>query len=186
MSHLYLPPGVTREMLAEREEREAQAYAQGVFVRDERCREFNPLLVRVDPYLSMVFCREPAPLEAVACGARPGRYNLVREAPGAPLSFIPIIGPDGEFVEPTSRIFDELKAMDWWNADVKRDRQAREDRLEDARRKTEEAERERMTDEVLERYLAGTRTQVSMNPDVPWAQNAAGFKRIKGEKKKAP
>lgn len=182
MGTLYLPAGVSPEMMDERQRREAQA--QTVFLRDERCREFDPLLFRVDPYLSMVFCNDPAPIEVAHCGARPGRYNIVRQVPGAPLSFIPIVGPSGEYVEPTSRVFELLRQMDWWNEDVKRDRNAREDRLEDARRKTQDAERERLNTEVYERYVAGTRTQVSMNPDVPWAQNAAGFNRIKGEKRK--
>jgi hypothetical protein len=179
---LILPPGVTRGMLNERQEREGKAFSGGVFVRDDRCREYDPLLMRADPYLRMVFCREPAPLEAVACGARPGRYNIVRSPPGAPVTFIPITGPDGEFVEPCSSVFEALKQMDWQDPVVQRERKRREEALEEARAKAEAEEMRRMDEEVLEAYLAGTRTQVSMNADTPWAQNAAGYKKVRGNK----
>lgn len=184
MTTLYLPPGVTRELYDERLKREAQAHASGVFVRDERCREFDPLLFRVEPYLSMVFCREPAPLPVVACGARPGRYNIVRQVPGTPVTFLPVVGPDGEYVEPSSRVFQMLDELDSWKPSVKRDRQQRSDRIADARAKAEVDERARMDQEVWERWQAVSRTQVSMNTDTPWAQNHAGHKRVRGEKRK--
>lgn len=171
---LYLPPGVTREMLAERHEREAAAHASGVFVRDNRCREFNPLLLSIDPYLSMVFCREPAPLEAVACGARPGRYNLVLETPGVPVTFIPIIDPDGGYVEPTSEVFTRLGEMDWHDPRVQRHRKMEAQHLEDARAKREQEERRERDEDVYERYMAGNRAFVSMNRDAPWTQSARG------------
>lgn len=182
MPELYLPPSVLRDR---RLENEAQAFAAGVFVRDDRCREFDPLLLNVEPWLRMLFCREPAPLEVVAAGARPGRYNIVREPPhGEPVTFIPIVGPAGEYVEPTSRVFDTLKAMDWWNDEVKRDRVERENRIEDARRKAQAEERRRIDDEVFERFQAVSRTQVSMNPDTAWGQNARGAGLARAEKKR--
>lgn len=176
---LWVPPKVSAELLEERREREARAL---LFMHTTKvCDEFNPELKRIDPALEMVFLPEPMPLDVVSAGGRPGRYNIVREgSKGGPLSFMPIVGPDGEFVEPTSRIFDELKLMDWWDPAVRQARRDREQRLEDARRKRQEEERRELDEEVLERYLAATRTQVSMNDSVPWAQNASGYKRVKG------
>lgn len=180
---LYLPPGVTREMLAKREEREASAFEGGVFASDDRCREFTKLLKHIDPHLSMVFCKEPAPLEAVACGARPGRYNLVRETPGSPVTFIPVISQDGGYAEPTSQIFELLKSMDWQDPRVQRDRRLEDQRLEDAKVKAEREEMRRMNEEVYEDFVARTRTQVSMNRDTAWGQNAAGAKKARGQKR---
>lgn len=184
MSSLYLPPGVTREMLAERQEREAQAGASGVFVSDDRCREFNPLLLNVDPYLRMVFCREPAPLEAVACGARPGRYNLVRETPGSPVTFIPVIAEDGGYAEPNSTIFELLKSMDWQDPRVQRDRKDQEERLERARAKREQDERRERDEDVYERFKAVSRAQVSMSDAIPWTQNSSPHARRDAAKRK--
>lgn len=181
---LLLPPGVTRELYEKRQAREQGAAASGVFAKDDRCREYDPLLKRVEPYLSMVFCNEPAPLQAVACGARPGRYNIVRDAPGYPLTFIPLVGEHGEFVEPNSAIFEGLKLMDWWSDDVNRERRRKEQALKDAEAKALAEERREMNEDVLEHYLAATRTQVSMNRDTAWAQNARGYKKVRGKGKK--
>lgn len=182
MAELYLPPSVLRER---RLENEAKAFASGVFVRDDTCREFDPLLKSVEPALSMLWCREPAPLEVVAAGARPGRYNIVREPPeDAPVTFIPVVGPDGEYVEPTSRVFDMLAEMDWWDGRVKRDREELRQRAEDARSKAHAEEMRRISDEAWERWQAVSRAQVSMNRSVPWSQNHAGERAAKAERKR--
>lgn len=176
MTDLYLPPAVLRDMRLEREQH-ALAHMETA-QQSAVCREFNPDLERIDPLLSLVFCREPAPFEVVAAGARPGRYNVMRESyRGGPRTFMPIVGPSGEFVEPTSRLFDTLKSQDWWDPAVMRDVRARDDRIEDARRKREQDELEEANADVLERWLAVSRAQVSMSRDTPWAQNSAGLRR---------
>jgi hypothetical protein len=180
MTELYLPPSALRDL---RLEREAQTLE---FVETARqsavCREFDPLLQRIDPLLSMVFCREPAPHAVVAAGARPGRYNVLRESHnGGPRSFMPIVGPNGEFVEPTSRVFETLKSMDSWNPAVQRERREREESIEKARAKREADELREANEDVLERYKAVSRAQVSMNTSVPWAQNWQGERAAKAE-----
>ena len=79
-----------------------------------------------------------------------------------------------EFVEPGAWIFDMLRARDWHNADVIRDRDRAREQAERAAEKRREDDARRMNEEVLDAYLAGTRTFVSMNRDTPWTQSAAG------------
>jgi hypothetical protein len=67
-----------------------------------------------------------------------------------------------------------LRANDWHNADVLRDRDRARAEAERAAEKRREDDLERLNQDVLEHYLAGTRAQVSMNRDAPWTQNAAG------------
>lgn len=177
MSRLVVP---ARFLVEERRRREAETLR---FVETAHqsavCREFDPLLQRIDPCMSMVFCREPAPLDVVAAGARPGRYNIMREPVDGPRTFMPVVGDNDEFVEPTSRVFDRLRAMDWWDPRVSRARKEREDRLDDARRKREEDERREINEEMYERYLATNRAFVSMDRSNPWSQNVAGKRGVK-------
>lgn len=187
MSRLFIPPRVAHEL--EQETQRRQTSALGVLERAAVCKEFDPDLQRIDPDLSMVFCPEITPqdrakggpiLDAVAAGARPGRYNVMRQAPGAPWTFKPITGPNGEFVEPTSRVFEMLKEQDWWDPAVRHVREQREQRLEDARRRREENERRERDEVAWEHWQAVSRTQVSMNRSTPWSQNHAGQRAAKG------
>jgi hypothetical protein len=91
-------------------------------------------------------------------------------------------GPNDEFVEPGAWVFDMLRAHDWQNVDVMRDRKRAEEQAARAAEKRRDDELERMNEEVLETYLAGTRTQVSMNRDTPWGQNARGARLARGRK----
>src|SRR5512144_2380087 len=111
MTTMWVPPTAARELVEKRRRREAQAL---LFLQTNAvCEQFNPELEKIDPGLVMVFIPEPMPLDVVASGARPGCYNIVYEGrKGGPLSFLPIVGPDGEYVDPTYQIFDKIRAMD--------------------------------------------------------------------------
>jgi hypothetical protein len=66
-------------------------------------------------------CPDPAPVDATAIGARPGRYGLLfPSVMGGPVNVIRFSGPNDEFVEPGSWVFDMLRAHDWQNVDVMR------------------------------------------------------------------
>lgn len=176
MAQVWIPPTASRELVEERKRREAKALLLAHVT--SVCEKFNEDLRRIDEGLQMVFIPDWMPLDVVAAGARPGRYNLIREDhKGGPLTFIPIVGPDGEFVEPGSHIFDLLNANDWQNPRVIKHRKELQAKIADAKRKAEEEEMRRLDEEVIERYKAYTRTQVLMSPDVRWAQNSAGRRR---------
>lgn len=90
------------------------------------------------------------------------------------MTFIPIIDPDGGFVEPTGEVFTRLGEMDWQDPRVQRDRKLEAQKLEDARAKRETEERRERDEDVYERFVAGNRTFVSMDQSASWSQNVNG------------
>jgi hypothetical protein len=190
MSRLVLPPTLTRKLALERAEREAAAL--GALEGDNRDawrREFNAQLERVVHGMKLMWCPDPAPLDAVAQGAFPGRWNLVWPGySGGPLSVQPLVlrdgrpevGGEGGFVEPGSWVFDRLAESDMWSERVMRDRRRIKREAEEAKRRREEQERADFDRECLEHWKAVSRAQVSMSRDVPWTQNSAGRRGAKG------
>jgi hypothetical protein len=185
MAGLWTPPAVADRLREETAQREGQAQ-EGL--KDEAwawVEDFNRDLEQIIPGMRLKWCPDPAPVDAVAMGARPGRWGiLIPGINGGPASVNPIVGPDGCFVDPSlnaSAIFESLRAMDWWNPQVKRDRERAKDELRKATEKRKQDERDQMTEDIVETYLAKTRAFVSMNRDTPWSQNAAGRKGVKRE-----
>lgn len=191
---LFLPPRVSRELQEESRRREIEAAK--VMIGDERLdwkREFDAQLERIVAGMRLAFCPDPAPLDAVGQGAFPGRWHLVWPSyHGGPLNLQPLVispetgkatvGGSGGFVEPGSWVFDRLAESDLWSERVQRERRRIRREAEEAGRRREEQERRDRDADVLERFKAVTRTQVSMNRDTPWSQNAAGARRTKGNR----
>ena len=69
-------------------------------------------LKELDSALSLVWIGSRAPEFP---GVSPGRFHVRRANPGAPNTFMPIEGPDGEYLEPSFRIVEELKRNDLWD-----------------------------------------------------------------------
>jgi hypothetical protein len=194
MSPLVLPPQLTRQLELERAEREAATLAAlHGDAQDRWRREFNAQLERVVHGMKLMWCPDPAPLDAVAQGAFPGRWNLVWPGfNGGPLTVQPLvlrdgeprIGGDGGFVEPGSWVFDLLAEADMWSERVMRDRRRIKAEAEEAKRRRQEIERAEFDRECLERWQAVSRTQVSMNRDTAWGQNARGAAQARGAARK--
>lgn len=172
----WAPPKVSHRLRDETQRREAHAFL-GLTTDDGSAwwRDWNRDLEAFMPGLRLCFAPDPCPVEAAAIGARPGRWGLLfPSVMGGPRSVSSFSGPNDEFVEPGAWVFDMLRANDWHNPEVRRERERRLEAAERARKRREEAEDEQRTEEILERYLAGTRAFVSMNRDTPWSQNVAG------------
>lgn len=171
---MWLPPTVSDEHLAGR--REFEAELRDRMVRQAMLKvkgildEFNYELKRIDPRLEMVRAAE----NTHGTPLRPGFYHIVRWNEGAPPSVMTIEGDNGEFVEPTSRVFEKLAREDLWDPENMRLLRQRQRLADEAAEKLKIREREQRQEEMLERWVAGTRTFVSMNRDSPWSQNAAG------------
>lgn len=183
--HRWTPPKVTERLKDETQRREAHAFL-GLVTDDgsDWWRGWNRDLENFLPGLRLCWCPDPAPIDAVAIGARPGRYGLLFPSMlGGPVSVSSFSGPNDEFVEPGSWVFEMLRARDWQNTEVIRDRDRAKEQARQAAEKRREEEMRRMDEEVLETYLAGTRVQVSMNRDTAWSQNAAGARAARAAKR---
>lgn len=149
---------------------------------DSLCEEFNRELKRMDPYLEMIFIGD----DAMVQGAVPNRYHLSRKSPDAPATLIAITDEHGGFVEPGSAIFAKLAEGDLWSARSRRERQRAVEEAERARDRKKAREDEARRGELLERYNAAFRTQVSMNRSTPWTQNnSANARRARAQAKRA-
>lgn len=169
---MWLPPAVSAELLAEREVFKRDIEAKMVRSHMQRVKgildEFNHELRRIDPKLELVRAGE----DTYGTPLKPGYYHVVRWNEGAPPSVMTVEGDHGEFVEPTSRLFEKLKAADLWdpnNMRLLRQRQRLADEAAEKKKLKERADRQA---EILERYQAGTRTFVSMDRSAPWTQTA--------------
>jgi hypothetical protein len=183
MSKLWSPPKVSTRLREESAEREAAAMQGLDEARWKWVEDFNRDLENVWPGMRLLWCPDPAPVDAVAIGALPGRWGiLMPSVHGSPQSVKPIVGPDGCFVDPSSNasaIFDGLRAGDWWNPEVRKDRERAQAEAERVKQKRLEQEREERDAWVMERYLSGNRASVSMSRDSAWAQNQSGRRAVK-------
>lgn len=164
---LWTPPAVQRDLVDRRLEYVQQL---GHMVQMKHYMDyFNPLLEEIDPYLQLVKAEEN--VEA-GVPLRPGFWHIIRHNPGAPPSVMTIEGDEGEYIEPSSRLFMLLQKNDMWNSNSLKEENKKRRRLLEAEERQKERERVARQDEMMERVLSATRAQVSMLPN--WSQNIAG------------
>jgi hypothetical protein len=132
-------------------------------------KDWNRELKQVDPYLELVF----APEAADAPGLVPGRYHLLRHNPGGPPSLIPLQGPEGEFREPDSSLFQLLRESDLWNDQAERARRKTAEALERAKERRRQREREQRVEELVGRAKARFEPSVLVK-GVPWLREGDG------------
>lgn len=185
-SGLWLPrsaePKVSRELQANTREWE-QTLLSMMHQEGGVLDHWNRELQQIDPNLRLMQAMEGAAVPGVIAGF----YHLVRlRDPAKPdmLMVVPLRGPSDEFVEPTDYMLEALRMSDLQNTAAVEAREKHDLQAEASRLRAEAREADARRDEGLERFLAATRTQVLMSPDVPWHQNAAG-KRGRGRKPKA-
>lgn len=190
MTSLWVPPVLARDLALESRRREAAALeAVDTHAREEWVRVFNAQLEQVVPGMFLAGCPDPAPVDLVAQGARPGLWHLIWPSyNGGPLNVQPLalneagepsIGGTGGRVEPGSWVFAALARADLWNERANRERRRAQRQAQELAERRKEQERRDRDADVMEHYMAATRTQVSMNRDTPWTQNAAGRKGAK-------
>lgn len=168
MSKIWVPQQTNKRLLDERRQFAAEL-AQMMYVKGVM-DEFNKELREIDPYLELVQAKEK-----IKAGnpLKPGYWHIVRHNPGAPPTVMTIEGENGEYVEPNAEVFRRLKEdNDMWNVESAHRRRKREEKLELAKERRKDRERKERQEEIMERWNAATRTQVSMLPG--WSQNSAG------------
>lgn len=145
---------------------------------------WNPELRKIDPQLRLM----QAMPGAVAPGVVAGYYHLVRLRDPARSTFMwvqPLMGPNGEFVEPTSGMLEGLRASDLQNARAVYDRHRQDEQAAKSAERSKLRDDEDRIDEGVERLNAATRTQILVSPDVRWSQNnSSAARRDRGERGK--
>jgi hypothetical protein len=177
MSRLWLPPKVDRQLKDSTARFNADVESKLRF-NTPVCAEWNHELQRLDPRLRLAKAVTDA--DAEGPGLRPGFYHLVWRSGDDPITLSPLTGPNGEYAEPTSQMLETLRANDLQSARVALDRARAEQRAEREQDASRQRDEEARHEELDERWAAVTRTQVSLNDSVPWAQNVAGFRRTRG------
>lgn len=143
--------------------------------RDATLDYWDKELQKIDPALTLIQAHENAQVP----GLTPGYYHIIRDVEGAPPAILPLVGDDGEFVEPTSRILDLLRAGDLQNPRAIADRRRKDEQAARAREKQRQADHEERVEEMMDHWAAATQTRVSMSDAAPWSQNVAGRKKKK-------
>lgn len=171
MSNLWIPPTVSRELQEKTRANDAELLS--MFHTDGGILTFwTRALKRIDPRLSLAQAKE----NAEGPGIRPGYYHVLRRNEGAPMWRMPLCGPNGEFIEPTEQMLQDLEASDLQNGRAVHDRQradAKAQAAKEAQKAQDTAERH---EDLNDRLAAITKTRVSMT-DVPWSQNVKGRRR---------
>jgi hypothetical protein len=161
---MWVPPAVHRDILDERRRFDA-ATLKGLELLEE-LRRFNEELQRIDPHLELVRASPNATLP----GLKPGYYHVVRHNPDAPVSVDVLEGPDGEFVEPGSNVFDMLERSDMWSERAMKIRQKKELDAARSKERAREKEREDRIYEFKERWKQANSDQILIK-EAPWARS---------------
>lgn len=160
---MWVPPAVHRDLLDERRRLDA-ATLKGLELLEE-LNAINAELRKIDPHLELVRASPNATLP----GLKPGYYHVVRRNPSAPVSVEVLEGPNGEFVEPGSNVFDMLERSDMWSERAMKIRQKKE--LDTARSRARQKERECLErmDEVRDRLRSLNNEQILVK-EIPWVR----------------
>ena len=137
----------------------------------EAAKEITRGLKEIDPYLEVAFIRKPhnwddevgAPL-----GIQWFRWHVVRRNPETAPTFMPITGPQGEYVPPGSKVFDMVREADMWSGQHD---ERRKKRLA-FEAKQRERERERQRDETAQEFAERVH---ALNPGVSFANQGKGW-----------
>lgn len=144
---LWLPE---KQIDAEREELVERTL--GEHVAEGRALERE--LRKLDPYLRVVYIGERAP---DLPGLFPGRWHVQRKNPDTIDSYFPIAGPNGEYLEPSFRVIDEMKRADLWKDGAMEKLSKRRAEDVERRRKAKELASEQRKDQAAESFRAAKR-----------------------------
>lgn len=135
----------------------------------EMVREFNSELRRIDRGLELVWIATPSnwPEDAdPPLGIVFDRWHVVKDNGSRAQDYMPILGVDGSYREPDSRVFEQLKASDMFNdANRARARKRQAQAAADRQRKRDQLRGE-VRQEFMERLQSASRVSVSVPRDI--------------------
>lgn len=128
-------------------------------------KEFDRRLQARYPDMHCVFAGEKASYPGIV----PGRWHVVQPGKGgAPDSYLPIVGPGGEYMELTEKVFEWLAQRDLHRPGALQaliDREHERLRLAEERKREMDAAR---LEEIVGRHKARVSPGVLFSPDVSW------------------
>lgn len=127
---------------------------------DRTVKHYTTELKKIDPDLELV----KASNTANVAGLRPGYFHVLRK--GMPCTLLVLEGPNGEFREPDSTLFDFVHQQDLWNDRAQGINKERQRKLHEARERQTDRERQARVEEANERIASLNRESISFSPDV--------------------
>lgn len=135
---------------AMREEATEQGPPRAPFVK-----QINAALKEIDPHLELVYI---GPRTSLAIpGVQPGMWHVRRTPPGMIDSYWPVMGPDKEYVEPTMKLVEDMKASDLWRKGALQELRDRQIRKAQEKKKAAELDREQARDVAVSDIRAARR-----------------------------
>jgi hypothetical protein len=126
-----LPRRVESEVM-----REQAQMVQELYEITEKLDHFNRELYKIDHYLKVMLAKPQTTVE----GLKPGYYHLIRMRPGHLAYIKPVEGPNGEWRDLDSSIFDLVAMDDLWNDRTQRELRQRQRRADEARKRQRDRE----------------------------------------------
>lgn len=152
---LWVPPAEFERQLDVRQRHLAELLGQVDLL--EKMTYWNKELRQIDPDLQLVKANEDTRLPEL----RPGYWHVLRRNAAAPVTVIPVQGPNGEYREPDSSLFEELRRGDMWSNRSEAERKRTMRKLKQAEERQRDREREERIDEAVERLRSKSRLQVA-------------------------
>jgi hypothetical protein len=119
-------------------------------------KQINAELKKLDSYLELVWIG-PNAARGVIPGVEPGRWHIRRTPPGIIHSYWPVMGPDKEYVDPSMKIIEDMKAADLWREGALQELRDRQVREAEKKAKAADLEREQNVDVASMDIRAGKR-----------------------------
>lgn len=119
---------------------------------------FNRELKRIDPYIQLV----RADPQSAHPQLRPGYYHIIQTPPGVPPTVEVWEGPNGEFREPGSDLFEYLRHTDGDSNRSRREREKRQRELKRAREREKERETEDRREELFQRLKSKSTVRIAV------------------------
>lgn len=119
-------------------------------------KQINAELKKLDQHLELVWIG-PNAKRGLIPGIEPGRWHIRRTPPGLIHSYWPIMGPDKEYVDPSMKIIEDMKAADLWREGALQELRDRQVRQAEEKAKASELEREQNVDVATMDIRAGKR-----------------------------
>lgn len=129
--------------------------------RDKMAQALEKELKKLDPRLEVVFvdpeaaCLDP---EFKAPGVIPARWHVVVRTPlKQDDAWFPIMGPNMEYADPSSKVVEDMKGADLWRKGALQELETRRRREAERKQRAAETESEQRVDEMKSAYEAAKR-----------------------------